>query len=96
MTQIDKHFIQNADTVVALINSSNMSYKELNALDSMVKNILDDTPVDVVIGDSQLSNGIASMKDMVHDHRSEFLDKSLVHRVISDITHIINRKRIYR
>ena len=96
MTQIDKNFINSADTVVALINSADMSYKDLNALDSMVKNILDDTPVDVVIGDAQLANGIASMKDMVHDHRSEFLDKTLVHRVISDIIHIINHKRIYR
>lgn len=95
MTQIDKNFINSADTVVALINSADMSYKDLNALDSMVKNILDDTPVDVVIGDTQLANGIASMKDMVHDHRSEFLDKNLVHRVIADIIHIINRKRFY-
>lgn len=96
MTQIDKNFINSADTVVALINSADMSYKDLNALDSMVKNILDDTPVDVVIGDTQLANGIASMKDMVHDRRSEFLDKTLVHRVISDIIHIINHKRLYR
>lgn len=96
MTQIDKNFINSADTVVALINSADMSYKDLNALDSMVKNILDDTPVDVVIGDTQLANGIASMKDMVHDYRSEFLDKTLVHRVISDIIHIINHKRLYR
>lgn len=97
MTQIDKNFINSADSIVALINShKDMSYKDLNALDSMVKNILDDTPVDVIIGDTQLANGIASMKDMVHDHRSEFLDKTLVHRVISDIIHIINHKRLYR
>ena len=96
MTQVDKNFINNADTVVALINSKDMSYKDLNALYSMVKNILDDTPVDAVIGDIQLTNGIASMKTMVHDHDSEFLDKNLVHRVIADITHIINRKKFYR
>ena len=96
MTQVDKNFINNADTVVALINSKDMSYKDLYALYSMVKNILDDTPVDAVIGDIQLTNGIASMKTMVHDHDSEFLDKNLVHRVIADITHIINRKKFYR
>ena len=45
---------------------------------------------------NRLANGIASMKTMVHDHNSEFLDKTLVHRVIADIIHIINRKRIYR
>lgn len=96
MTQIDKNFINSADTVVALINSTDMSSKDLNTLDSMVKNILDNTPVDAVIGDAQLANGIASMKTIVHDHNSEFLDKNLVHRVIADIAHIINRKKFYR
>ena len=96
MTQIDKNFINSADTVVALINSKDMSYKDRNALDSMVKSILDDTPIDVVIEDIQLANGVASMKTMVHDHNSEFLDKTLVHRVIADIIHIINRKKFYR